>query len=59
MIWCPVTGLNHNAVRMQLETLLMNPGILPGMVTVSAPLLLWCRIIPVSKLVNRLIPEFW
>ena len=28
------TGLNHNAVRMQLETLLLNPGIDPSMVTV-------------------------
>ena len=30
-----VPGLNHNAVRMQLETLLMQPGIRPDMVTVS------------------------
>ena len=28
-------GLNHNAVRMQLETLLLNPGLNPAMVTVS------------------------
>jgi len=30
-----VTGLNFNALRMQLETLIMNPGIQPSMVTVS------------------------
>ncbi len=30
-----VPGLNHNAVRMQLETLLMQAGIRPEMVTVS------------------------
>ena len=27
-------GLNHNAVRMQLETLLMNPGVRPDRVNV-------------------------
>ncbi len=32
-----VPGLNHNAVRMQLETLLMQPGIRTEMVTVSCP----------------------
>ncbi|KAK2188800.1 hypothetical protein NP493_121g04006 [Ridgeia piscesae] len=29
-----IPGLNHNAVRMQLETLLLNPGLNPSMVTV-------------------------
>ncbi|ELU14958.1 hypothetical protein CAPTEDRAFT_220050 [Capitella teleta] len=29
-----IPGLNHNAVRMQLETLLLNPGIQPDMVIV-------------------------
>ena len=27
-------GLNHNAVRLQLESLLLNPGLDPAMVTV-------------------------
>ena len=35
-----IPGLNHNAVRMQLETLLMQPGIKTDMVTVSELLLL-------------------
>ena len=30
-----IPGLNHNAVRMQLETLLMQPGIKTEMVTVG------------------------
>ena len=36
-----IPGLNHNAVRMQLETLLMNPGIKPEMVVVR---LMWILI---------------
>ena len=31
-----IPGMSHNAVRMQLETLLMQPGLNPEMVTVSA-----------------------
>jgi len=29
-----LSGLNFNALRMQLETLLLNPGIQPDLVTV-------------------------
>jgi len=36
-----VAGLNFNALRMQLETLLLNPGIQPNVVTVSSRYLLF------------------
>jgi len=34
-------GLNFNALRMQLETLLLNPGIQPNVITVSSTHLLF------------------